>query len=267
MENAGIDLQVIGSSNPGCELFPTKMSVRLAKINNDHLAAWIAKYADKFVVLGSLPMQDSNAALEEFDRIRQLGFKGLILFSNIRKKFVDYEEFWPIYSRAEKYSFPIFLHPGTPIHAEAYSEYNLWGPVFGFGVDCAHAALRLIMSGIFEHYPKLRIVLGHLGETIPFFLRRMDKTYQRDPELLPKIKKRPSEYFLDNFYVDTAAVGSEASLMCAYDCLAHGRILFGSDYPFEDASKELQFVKDSPIPVKDKTLICSKNAAELLQLS
>jgi predicted TIM-barrel fold metal-dependent hydrolase len=259
MEKAGVARQVIASSNPGCGVFPRDMGIELGKINNDLIVDYISRYPDKFIGLASLPLQDIDASLEEMDRVKAKGLRGLIIFSNANGKYTDQEEFWPIYERAEKFRFPIFLHPTVPANAENFKDYHIWGPVFGFGSDTVIASLRIIMSGLLEKYPNLRIVLGHLGETIPFLINRINFVYARTPEEVPRIKKKPSEYFLSNFYVDTSGVFNEPSLMCVYETLDKGRIVFGSDYPFESATRGVDYVKNSRIPDADKEKIFSKN--------
>ena len=266
MEKAGIDAQVISGVAPGCEVFPVAMGVRLGRINNDFVARIVGDHPQSFYGLATLPLQDIEAALAEFDRAVALGLRGLMMFSNVQGKRVDLREFWPVYERAERLRAPIFLHPTVPENPTGYADYGMWGPVLGFGVDAETAALRMIMSGVFERFPNLRIVLGHLGETIPFFLRRIDFVYLRTPEALPGIKKRPSEYFLENFYVDTAGVFHEPALRCAYDTLDHRRILFGTDYPLEDSSKGKAFIENSGIPEGDKNRIYGGNALELLNV-
>jgi predicted TIM-barrel fold metal-dependent hydrolase len=266
MERAGIDTQVISGVAPGCEVFPREMGIRLARINNDFVAEIVRRDPGHFVGLATLPMQDIEASLLEFDRAMGLGLRGLMMYSNVNGKRVDLEEFWPIYEKAEKLRAPIFLHPTVPANADSYSQYNMWGPVLGFGVDAETAALRLIMAGVFEKFPNLHVVLGHLGETIPFFLRRIDFVYLRTPEVVPNIRKRPSEYFLSNFYVDTAGVFHEPALKCAYDTLDHSRILFATDYPLEDGSKGKAFIAESRIPEEDKKRIYGQNAAALLRI-
>ncbi|MHB8568179.1 MAG: amidohydrolase family protein [Nitrososphaerales archaeon] len=266
MDRAGIDVQVISSSNPGCEVFPQELGVKLARVFNDQLGDWISRYPDRIVGLASLPIQDADAAMIELDRISNLGFKGLMLFSNVNGGYVDGRNLWPIFLRAEKLGFPIFLHPGYPLNLEALMEGGLWGSVFGFGVDAATAALRMIMNGVFEEIPGLKVILGHMGETIPYILNRIDIVYNRSPGSLARIKKKPSEYFLENFYVDTCGVRSEPALMCAFESLRRDRVLFASDYPFGDAGEEVALVEKSRIPESEQKKIFWDNSAGLLGL-
>lgn len=266
MDKLGIDVQVVSSSNPGCEVFPIELGRRLARVFNDQLGNWISKYPDRFVGLCSLPVQDTRSAIEELDRARSMGFKGVMLFSNVNGKHVDSEDLWPIYQRLEELGLPIFLHPGYPLTMDQMLPGELWGAPFGFGVDTATCALRMIVAGIFERYPKLRIVLGHMGETIPYILNRIDIVYNRSPEELTSMKKSPSEYFLENFYVDTCGGFTEPALMCAYDNLHKGRVLFASDYPFGNFDEEINLVLKSRIPKDDQKKIFWDNAVQLLGL-
>ncbi|SRR5579875_728703 len=266
MEKQGVDTQVIASSNPGCEVFPREMGLKLMRINNDTIAEFSRKHPGKFIGLASLPLQDIQASLEELDRVRSLGLRGLIIFSNANGKYTDRDEFWPIFERAERFRFPIFLHPTVPANAESFTEYHIWGPVFGFGADTVIAALRMIMSGLLEKYPALRIVLGHLGETIPFLINRINFVYVRTPEAVPRIKRKPSEYFLSNFYVDTSGVHHQPSLNMVHETMPRDRVIFGSDYPFENMSKGVDFVKNSKLSEEDKERIFWKNTAALFGL-
>ncbi len=266
MDRTGTDMEVISSSSPNCEAFPTQLGIKLARTMNDYIGECVAEHPDRFIGLASLPLQDTEAALTELDRAHGLGLKGIIVFSNIEGKPVDREEHWPVYERAEKLGLPIFLHPAQPTNLEMLSEFSLWGPAFGFGVDTALAALRLIMSGVFERYPNTRVVLGHLGETIPFFFGRIDWSFLRAPEAVPRIKRKPSNYFRSNFYVDTSGVFNEPSLMCTWETLGHDRVIYGSDYPFEDMTKSKEFVTKSRISESDQEKIFWENTATLFHL-
>lgn len=266
MDKAGIEIQIISPAAPNCESFPSGLGIKLSKINNDYISELATRHPDRFVGLGSLPMQDIQASLEELDRMRSVGLRGIMAPSNVQGEQIDARKYWPLYQRAEDLGFPVFVHPSSPANSDKYEKYQMWGPVFGFGADVALSALRLIMSGVLEEFPRLRIILGHLGETIPFILKRIDFAYLRTPEALPAIKKRPSEYFLANFYVDTAGVFHQPSLQCTYETLGRDRILFGSDYPFENATSGVKFIQGSKIPAKDKERIYSKNVGKLLGL-
>jgi predicted TIM-barrel fold metal-dependent hydrolase len=266
MNKAGVDVQVLSPTVPNCESFPKDLGIKLARINNDYISRLVREHPDRFVGLGSLSLQDTDASLEELERVQTLGLKGIMAHSNVGGEHLDAKKFWPVYERIARLHFPIFVHPTTPLNADMYAPYHMWGASFGFGVDTSLCAVRMILSGIFQEYPNLRIILGHLGETIPFFLRRIDYVYDFHPEEFPAIKKRPSEYFINNFYVDTAGVRHEPALRCAYDSLPHDRVVFGSDYPYGGGNtlEEVNFVRRSGLPDEDKKKIYWKNAHDLL---
>lgn len=266
MDVAGIDVQAVSPSVPNCESFPREMGIKLSRINNDYIRELCSKHPDRFVGLGSLPLQDVDASLEELDRMKSIGLVGIMGVSNVQGEYLNSEKYWPVFERAEKFGFPLFVHPNAPVGIERFTEYHLWGPVFGFGVDVALCTLRMIMGGVFEKHRNFRVVLGHLGETIPFTLRRIDAAYNRTPDALPQIKKRPSEYFLDNIYVDTAGIFHEPALVCTYNSLDHERIVFGSDYPFEKVAPGVEFIEKTEIPEHDKDKIYWQNASKLLGL-
>lgn len=266
MDEEGVDIQAVSPSIPNCEAFPKEMGIRLAKLNNDYIANLVSQYPDRFVGLGSLPLQDTEASLEELDRMKSIGLVGVMSVSNVQKEHIDAEKYWPIFERVERLRFPFFIHPNVPVNAEMYSQYHLWGPAFGFGADVALCSLRMINGGVFEKYPQLKVVIGHLGETLPFIIKRIDFVYVRTPEALPSIKRKPSEYFLTNFYVDTAGNFHEPSLQCARETLGSDKIVFGSDYPLEKLGPGVEFVERSSLSEEDKDMIYCKNAAKLLGL-
>ncbi len=263
MDQNGIETQVVSPSAPNCEIFPKEMGIRLAKINNDYITKLAADHPGRIIAFGSIPLQDVEASLEELDRMKRIGMKGLLTPPNVNGEHLDEEKYRPIFERLERFNFPIFIHPGPPPHPEMYSPYHLWGPAFGFGADAALCALRVIMGGVLEDYPNLKIILGHLGETIPFIVKRIDFVYNRTPDALPRIKRAPSVYFLKNFYVDTAGIFHEPSLKCTLETLDLQKILFGSDYPFEKTAEGVKYIRESHISDDYKESISWKNAERL----
>jgi predicted TIM-barrel fold metal-dependent hydrolase len=267
MDENGIDVQVVSPSAPNCEIFPKDMGIRLSKINNDYITKLAAGNPSRIIPFGSIPLQDVNASLEELDRMRSIGMKGLLTPPNVHGEHLDQENFRPIFERLERYRLPIFIHPAPPPHPEMYSPYHLWGPAFGFGADAALCALRIIMGGVLEDFPNVKIILGHLGETIPFIIKRINFVYNRSPDALPKIKKAPSAYFLKNFYVDTAGIFHQPSLNCAIETLDQDKILFASDYPFEKASEGVKYIEEASISDECRENISWKNAERLFAAS
>jgi predicted TIM-barrel fold metal-dependent hydrolase len=271
MDEAGIDVQVISHLQPGPQVFEPDMALTLARQANDILHEGISVHPDRFAGFAALPTQSPEAAADELERtVTELGFKGALISGLTQGSFLDDKKFWPIFERAAELDVPIYLHPAIPNQAvvEAYydgyrnSEYPvLMGAVWGFTVETATHALRLILSGVFQEYPRLKIILGHLGETLPFLLWRLEWTYNN----LTK-KTGIAKCFRDHFYVTTSGNFSEPALLCTVMELGADRILFAVDWPFNSNAEGVEFVRKASITSKDKSKIFAGNAARLLRV-
>jgi predicted TIM-barrel fold metal-dependent hydrolase len=270
MRDAGISIQVLSLSVPGCEALEPSFGTRLSKLVNDELARVCEKYRENFVGLASLAPQDSENARDEFERaVRELGLRGVKLHSNIGGKYPDAPEFHYLFEMADKLGFPIYLHPTqsniSPLRGYGY---GLAGPAFGYTFDAALSALRIILSGVLDKYPGAKIILGHLGETLPFIIKRIDFAYKHGWHSmdLPKLRKLPSEYLFTNFYFGTAGNFHQPSLKCAYDTFGPDRLLFASDCPYENIEDSVTYIKQSTIPTEDQQKIFYINARKIFNL-
>jgi len=272
MDQAGVKMQVLSLSAPGCEQFNPSTGVKLARKVNDELSAIVEKHSDRFVGLASLAPQDPTEAAEELRRaVKDLGLRGWKTHSNIRGRYLDDKRYWVILEEAEKLGVPIFLHPTVPRIRELGKDYAyaLGGPAFGFTFDTALCMMRLILSGVFDKYPNLKFVLGHLGETLPFLLNRLDF-----PVLRPwvaqhfniKLSKKPSEYLKTNVFVGTSGEFYTPALTFVIETLGCDKILFASDYPYEDSIKAVERIKVLSISEEDKIKIYYFNAKALLNI-
>jgi|Deesub1362A_J573_1020465.scaffolds.fasta_scaffold00222_14 predicted TIM-barrel fold metal-dependent hydrolase len=274
MDRAGVNVQILSIARPGTDRFDSKYGLKLAMEINDAIARISEKYEDRFLGLASLP-KDPEMAVEEMERaIKDLGIVGINLHSNIDGKPLDALEFLPIYEKAEQMRIPVFIHPTLPVVSEAVKDYGLWGAALGYTFDGALAALRLILSGVLDTYPSLKVVLPHLGETLPYLFKRIDSAgstiRKKGPAsarlgggLEPKNSMLPSQYLLRNFYVDSAGILHSHAFICAYNTLGAERILFATDYPFEDMEEASQFIENLEIPEKDKKKIFYRNFENL----
>jgi uncharacterized protein len=255
----------------------------LARLANDEVADLVSRYPDRFLAgVASLPMNNVDAALKETDRaIRDLGLKGVQIFSSINGKPLDSPEFFPLYEKMISYNLPLWLHPGrgarTPDYpGEKISKYQIWS-IFGWPYETTAAMTRLIFSGTLEKFPSLKIITHHCGAMVPYFAERIACSYDLTEERLKEpvkqnLVKPPVEYYR-MFYNDTALSGSRSALMCAYDFFGPDRILFGTDMPFDNemGSRLVRQTIDSvermdvPGPVKRK--IFEENARKLLGLA
>jgi predicted TIM-barrel fold metal-dependent hydrolase len=269
MDEAGIDMQVLSFVHPNTSVFDASEYTPLIKKTNDELAEVIRKYPKRFAGFAAVAPQDPDAAARELERaVKELGMKGLIIMGHIRGDYLDNQKFWGILATAEKLDVPIYIHPGPPAEEwiKPYLVYpEISGAMWGYAAEAGLHAMRLICSGVFDKYPKLQIILGHMGESLPYWLWRMDKSW-RDMPSSRKFKKSPSQYVKDNFYITTSGMFWLPALLCAYLGLGADRILFAVDYPHESAELAVQFVDSIPISDGDKEKICHLNAERLFKL-
>jgi 5-carboxyvanillate decarboxylase len=281
MDEAGIDMQVI-SALPWHEgLVDPSEATAMARRTNDETHEIIKKYPKRYAGFAGLAFQDPEAASKELERaVKDLGLKGAMIYSHIHGKFLDDKKFWPVFEKAENLNVPIYLHPkGPPPNMiEPYLDYGLWGPALGFGADISVHALRLIGSGLFDKYPGLKIILGHAGEGLPYWLHRLGmgvaqaqtgasapiQPGARIPRMLGK--KKPGQYILDNFYVTPTGMFWEPVLMFMHSVLGPDRIIFAVDYPAGSNVEGVKSIEALPISNADKEKIFHLNAVKLLKL-
>ena len=270
MDADGIDMQVLSGGIPNLQQFEASEGTAWSRKVNDELSAAVKKYPDRFIGLAAVAPQSPGEAADELERaVTELGLKGVWINSHARNEYLDDRKYWVIFERAEKLDVPIYLHPATPSKdmLKPYDDYGLKGPVLGFAAEVALHTMRLILSGLFDTYPKLKIILGHMGEGLPFWLSRIDFAWLR-PNLREKlaIERQPSEYIKTNFTITTSGMFFQPALICAYLALGADKIAFAVDYPPEKNEKALQFMKEAPICDSDKQKIYHLNAERLFKL-
>jgi predicted TIM-barrel fold metal-dependent hydrolase len=271
MDEAGIDMQVLSHGAPSTQKLPIAIAAELAAQVNDRLAKVCAANPKRFAAFAALPTIDPQAAADELERaVTKLGFKGAMLHGMTNGEFLDGKKYWPIYERAEKLDVPIYFHPSQP-HAKVteiyYQDYAkdfplVVRPGWGYTVETATQAIRLVLSGVFEKHPKLKIILGHLGETLPFLIWRIDSALKRSGQKPMSFR----DIFCGNFYVTTSGFFSSPALLCCMMEMGIDHILFAVDWPFVMNPPATEWVKDIPISDEDKVKILSGNAKRLLRI-
>jgi 5-carboxyvanillate decarboxylase len=273
MDEKGITIQALSLSPPGVQCFEPAEGTAWARKVNDELAKVVKRHPDRFVGLACIAPQSPDEAADELERaVSELGMKGVNIESHARNEYLDSKKYRPIFKRAEKLDVPIYLHPEIPStsilkgYADDYG-FELAGPPHGYGADLALHSMRLIYSGLFDEHPRLKMILGHMGEGLPFWLTRMDAYWIKPWKgKKPRIEKRPSEYVKTNFTITISGMFFVPAFLCSYLALGADRIAFAVDYPYERTEEAVRFIKEAPISDLDKEKICYSNAARLLRI-
>src|SRR5579883_1452120 len=274
MDENGIATSILSLNAPAIQaIFITGAAVELAQRTNDLLAEEIARNPKRFAGLAALPMQDPEQAARELERcVKTLKFKGALVngYSQVQSDdnavYYDLKHYWSFWEVVEKLDVPFYLHPREPSQRKAYEGHPwLIGPAYGFCAETVLHALRLMGSGLFDKFPSLKFILGHLGEALSFNLHRTDQRIAWSPLGYPA-RKKISEYFAENFYVTTAGNFRTQSLINAILEVGSDRILFSTDYPFEDVKEAASWFDNAPISEADRQKIGRDNAVLLFGL-
>jgi 2,3-dihydroxybenzoate decarboxylase len=278
MDRCGIQTIVLSQTTPGIQaISDAAQAVELARRINDELAEhFVAAYRQRFAGFAALPLQDPQAAGDELERaVRELGFKGALIngYSNIgdadTAQYLDEAPVWEFWARVAALEVPVYLHPRLPLSSQQrmYAGYPaLTEAPWGFGVETGTHALRLMLSGPFDRFPGLTIILGHLGEGLPFLLPRVEHRLRHTrSEARPQ---RPvTQYLRENFYVTTAGAFRTSALLDTLLEIGADRVLFSVDYPYETPEEQTEWFESVPISEHDRQKIGGANARRLLRLS
>jgi 2,3-dihydroxybenzoate decarboxylase len=273
MDKAGIDMQVLSLSTPGCEQFSPADGTAFSKKTNDALAKAVKKYPNRFIGLAALAPHSPEEAARELERaVKELGLKGAKLNSHVGDTYLDDKKYWGIFEVAERLDVPVYLHPNIPSPSmiKPYSDYGfaLAGNTLGFGAEVAVHTMRLIYSGLFDKYSRLKIILGHLGEGLIFWTYRLDISFKKMwmEDVRPKMKKAPSEYIKNNFMITTSGMSALPAFLSTYLELGADRIMFSTDHPYENSEEAKSFIEQVPISDIDKAKIQHLNAEKIFKL-
>ncbi|EQB22233.1 hypothetical protein UNSWDHB_449 [Dehalobacter sp. UNSWDHB] len=275
MDKWGVDMAVI-SHSMGLEQLPTEVSVPTCAAANKQLYAFIQKFPGSFLGSAILPVNDVTAACAELERcVKDYGFVSWHAHSNFGAKAPDWsaktpdqEEFRPIFKQCEKLGVYVYLHPNFMLD-DRIEEYGFGfaGPGLGFAADTLITIMRMILGGLFDEFPKLKVVLGHLGEAIPFLLERIDNRMAFIPSEQAKNKQPISYYFKNNIMVTTSGNMSKEAFQCAKNVLGMDHIALGTDYPYEKYDEMMGFIESLPLAKAERDMLNSKSALDFLNLN
>ena len=271
MDANGVDMQVLSLSMPGVQIFERDTAVRLARVANDRLSDAVRNHPRRFAGLASFAPQDPRAATIEMERaVNALKLNGFIVNSHTDNTYLDEQRYWPILEAAEALGAPLYLHPRAPADGMAapFRDYRLEGAVWGYGVEAATHIVRLMFSGALDRFPKLRIIIGHMGEALPFWLWRLD--FMGMPGARGAARQnqlKPSEYFQRNIAITTSGVEDPLALRFCIDKLGIDRIMWAIDYPFQPTAPAVAFLEGAPLSAERAYKDRSQNAEKIFRIA
>ncbi len=274
MDATGLERMLLSLNAPALQAITDKDEAgEMMRRANDAMAEHVARRPDRFSGLAALAMHDPDVAARELERcVKDLGFRGALVNGYTQNAsadnaiYYDIKEYWPFWAEVERLDVPFYLHPREPSQLRAYQGHPwLIGPAYGFAAETALHALRLMGSGLFDQYPRLTVILGHLGEGLPYNLHRTDQRIGWSPMGYPA-KKKISEYFCENFYITTAGNFRTQALINAILEVGADRILYSTDYPFEEATEAAAWFDAASISEPDRRKIGRTNAQHLFKL-
>jgi 5-carboxyvanillate decarboxylase len=270
MDAAGVDMHLLSLTAPGVQMFSADVGTALARLSNDRLAEIVRRHPTRFAALASFAPQDTRAAAKEMERaINTLKLNGFIVNSHTENAYLDQPRFWPILEAAQALDAPLYIHPRAPSDGMAgpFRDYRLEGAVWGYGVEVGTHAVRLMLSGVLDRFPRLRIVLGHMGEALPFWLWRLDfmgapgaRAAGRQNQL------KPSEYFRRNFAITTSGVEDPVALRFCIDKIGVDSIMWAIDYPYQPTAPAVAFLESAPVSEKERAQIAHSNAERIFRI-
>ena len=273
MDAAGIDMQVLSLNSPGVEQADVAEQVEIARESNDFLVEVVKKNPRRFAAFAALPVAAPERAADELDRrVRQQGFKGTLINGHSRGRYLDDKFFWPILERAEALNVPIYLHPTVPAKPVADLLYGGFSPAvsgtfaaagWGWHIETGVHVIRMILGGVFDRYPKLQVVIGHLGEGIPFMLPRLNRNL---PVEMTKLARPLAAYLRENVHYTFAGFNFPATFLDLLLEVGVERIMFSVDHPYGSMLEARLFLDQIPVSAGDRERIAHGNAQRLFNL-
>jgi len=271
MDAYDVDMHLLALTSTGVQMMAPDRAVAVAEVGNDRLHEAIQKHPDRFTGLATIAVQDPPRAVKEIERaITKLKLNGIMINSHTNGEYLSEPKYWPILEAIEDLNVALYIHPRAPIPlmAKAYRTDHLEHAIWGYQAETGLHGLRLITGGVFDQFPKLQVVLGHMGEGIPYWLYRLDFMYGRVKIDFGrrKLKLTPSEYFKRNFYITTSGMNWEPTLKFCIEAVGADRIMWAIDYPYQDHPDAVEFMDAARISEKDKQAIYHGNAERVFKI-
>ena len=271
MDKYDVDVHLLALTSTGVQMMDADRAVAVAEIGNDRLHEAIQRHPDRFTGLATIAVQDPPRAVKEIERaIKKLKLNGIMINSHTNGEYLSEQKYWPILEAIEDLNVPLYIHPRAPIPlmAKAYRTDHLEHAIWGYQAETGLHGLRLITGAVFDQFPKLQVVLGHMGEGIPYWLYRLDFMYGKVKIDFGrrKLKLTPSEYFKRNFYITTSGMNWEPTLKFCIEAMGADRIMWAIDYPYQDHPDAVEFMDAARISEKDKQAIYHGNAERVFKI-
>jgi 2,3-dihydroxybenzoate decarboxylase len=274
MDASGIARQLVFLTAPGVQVFDSSTATSLAREFNDQLTAFIEKYPDRYAGLAAIAPQDPRSAALELERsVRKLGLKGAVVNSHTQGEYLDEPKCWTIFEAAEALDVPLYLHPNTPPPAMIgpFLPRGLDGAIYGFAVETGLHLLRIIVAGVFDRFPRLKIVVGHLGEGLPFWLFRLDFMHRsmvasKRYEGAKPLNHPLSHYLKNNVWVTTSGMQWAPAILFCQQVLGVDRVMYAMDYPYQFVPEEVKVTDELPIAEDDRRKLYQLNAERVFKL-
>jgi 2,3-dihydroxybenzoate decarboxylase len=274
MDAAGIDTQILLLTTPGVQLLDLETATALAAASNDQVSQAVQAHPDRFAALAAIAPQAPQAAAKELERaVTRLKLKGAVINSHTRGEYLDDRKFWPIFEAAEALDVPIYVHPNTPPPdmIGPLLARGLDGAIYGFAAECGMHLLTIMASGVFDRFPKLQMVFGHLGEGLPFWMFRLDFMHRAQVstkryECLKPLKRKISDYMRENVYYTTSGMAWEPAIMFTRSVVGTDRVLYAMDYPYQYVPEEVAAMERMPLSDQDMKAFFQSNAESVFKL-
>jgi 5-carboxyvanillate decarboxylase len=270
MDANGVDMHLLSLTSPGVQMFDADKAIALARLSNDRLSEAVRRHPTRFAGLACFAPQDPRAAALEMERaINTLKLNGFLVNSHTQNVYLDDPRCWPMLEAAEALGAPIYIHPRAPSDGMAgpFRDYRMEGAIWGYGIEAGTHALRLMLSGVLDRFPGLRIVLGHMGEALPFWLWRLDFMASPGSRAALRNKLKPSEYMQRNFAITTSGVEDPLALRFCIDKIGVDRIMWAIDYPYQPTAPAVKFLESALISDHERAQIAFRNAERVFRIT
>ena len=271
MDKHGVDMAVLALTAPGVQMFDADTAAELAIVANDALAGVIAKHPDRFIGLATMPPHAPKRAVKEMERaINELKFNGFMINSHTNGEYLDNPKYWPILEAAEAMDRPIYIHPRAASDGLSgpLRDYGMDSAMWGYGVEVGTHAVRMMAGGVFDHFPKLKIIIGHMGEAVPFWLWRINFMNTRAQKFgrAKKTELTMAEYFHRNFAITTSGVEDPLALEYSIRKIGVDNVMWAIDYPYQPTQPAVEFMDNAPLSDEDKAKVYGGNAERIFHI-